>query len=77
MVGTMLYWIAAAAFIFAGAVALARPARILDIRARFRPIQGVDPLKERRRTGFGPKEVRICGVALLLIGAALIRILLT
>ena len=68
-----LYWLAAGAFLCVGAVALARPDRILSIRARFRPLQDADPLRGRRRANFGPREVRVCGVALLIIGAAIIR----
>jgi len=72
----MLYWFAPAAFFFAGAVALARPELILGIRARLQSLREGDPLKDRRRSwGFGPREVRICGVALLMIGAALVRTL--
>ena len=73
MTSTLLYWLAAAAFFLAGALALIRPQLILDIRARFRSMQEADPLKGRRRASFGAREVRICGVALLMIGVALVR----
>jgi hypothetical protein len=73
----MLYWSSGAAFLLVGAVALARPQLILDIRAHFRRLQDGDPLKGGRRSGFGPREVRVCGLALLIIGAALIRSLVT
>jgi hypothetical protein len=73
MIGVFLAWLAAAVFLFVGVFALVRPQRILHIRARFNPIQGEDPLKERRRTGFGPREVRLCAVVLLIIGVVLVR----
>ena len=69
----MLYWCAGAAFFVVGLVALVRPDLILGIRTHLRSLQEGDPLKGGRRSGFGPREVRICGLALLMIGAALIR----
>ena len=68
-----LYWIAVAAFLIAGAVAVARPELILRIRTRLQSLREGDPLKGGRRSSFGPREVRICGLALLIIGAALVR----
>jgi len=70
MSSTLLYWSAAAAFLFAGAFALARPDVILGIRSRLRALQNADLMKDRRRS-FGAREVRICGLVLLIIGAAL------
>lgn len=68
----MIYWLAAAVFVFAGATALIRPQAILAIRSRLRPHENADPGEGRRREGFGPVAVRICGVILLFIGAALV-----
>ena len=70
MVSVTPYWLAVGAFLVGGAVALVRPKVILDIRGRFRPPQNADA-KGRRRS-FGPREVRICGAALLIIDVALI-----
>ena len=73
MLGTFLSWLAAAAFLFVGAVGLVRPDQILAIRAYLRRIHDADRLDERRRSKFGIREVRICALVLLLIGAALVR----
>ena len=71
-----MYWFAAATFVFVGFVALARPEAILAIRTKFRALHEGDPLKERRRSEFGRREVRICGAGLLVISAALVGSLL-
>ena len=68
-----MYWFAASAFFAMGAVALARPEKILAIRARFRPVQDEQAHKNRRSKTFGPREVRVCGVALLFIAVVLAR----
>lgn len=74
----VLYWIAAAAFLLVGAVALARPQWILDVRARFRPVHQPEILPGARRSPkFGAREIRVCGAALLFIAAALVRSLVT
>ena len=76
MLNTAVYWLAAAAFLFGGAAALVRPEAILRIRAKIRPHETAEGLTgARRRSKFGAREVRICGVALLMIGAGLIVIL--
>jgi hypothetical protein len=66
-----LYWFAAAAFLVGGMTALVRPQWILLIRAKVRPYESADRQKGGRRFKFGPVEVRICGVTLLALGAAL------
>lgn len=71
----MLYWIAATAFLIAGALALVRPELVLGVRERLRSLREGDPLKGGRRSGFGAREVRICGLGLLIVGAALVRTL--
>jgi hypothetical protein len=67
------YWLAAAAFALIGIFALARPDAILRIRARFPRLGNSDPRNERRRSSFGAREVRICGLVLVIIGVALAR----
>jgi hypothetical protein len=76
MLNAVLYWLAVAAFLFVGAAALVRPETILGIRAKFRPFENAEHVGGVRRKRFGPVQVRICGVALLVIGAALILSLL-
>ena len=71
---SLVYWFFAAAFFAVGTLALIRPEAILAIRARFRPVQDEHPPPgSRRRKAFGPREVRVCGVALLFIAAVLAR----
>jgi hypothetical protein len=71
---TLLYWFFAIAFFALGAFALARPDVILAIRARFRRVQDDQPAPGRfRRKAFGPREVRVCGVALVFIAVVLAR----
>ena len=73
ILSAVLYWFAAIGLFLAGVVALARPQLILAIRAQIRPPRIADPNKKGPQRTFGAKEVRVCGVALLIIGAALIR----
>ena len=71
-----MYWLAPVAVLLVAAIALVRPEAILVIRARIRPPQEPDPTKTGRVRSFGPREVRICGVVLLIIGVALVRTLM-
>jgi hypothetical protein len=57
--------------------ALLRPEAMLAIRARLRPPEKLEPTPGRRRARFGATEVRICGVALVMVGAALVLTLVT
>ena len=71
---SLLYWFFAVAFFALGALALVRPEAILAVRTRFRPVQDDQPPPGRfRRKAFGPREVRVCGVALLFIAVVLVR----
>ena len=69
-----MYWFFAVAFFALGVVALVRPEAILAIRARFRRVQDQHPVPGTfKRKTFGPREVRVCGVALLFIAVVLAR----
>ena len=72
----LFHGFAAATFFVLGALALVRPDVILAIRKRFRPVEDAESLK-RRRSAFDARAVRICGLGLLFIAAALTRTLAT